>query len=315
MAGNDLADVGVGLERIDEGVRLEQADRVGMDMQRIGIVVQHDDDRAVHGLGKAGTQPVDLHGLEHAVDAAGFGRIKQDDAVAVGVDDLVDLAGFGGKIGTEDVEEDRTVVVIAKGDMHRDGQMGDNGLEALVSGGFAVVGQIAGQIARIKGLDPVAIAGTDEKIAWCRELGYRTGINHRTTQDIVADVAEACPDGVDVFLDNTAGPAHDAAMLNLNVNGRVVVVGTIALADRFDEPDIGMRHLRQIMIKRACIQGFLLDDFEADYTTAKADLLSWYRQGLLKTREDVSEGIETVPEAFTRMLRGENFGKQLVRLD
>ena len=189
------------------------------------------------------------------------------------------------------------------------------GETVLISAASGAVGQIAGQIARIKGLDPVAIAGTDEKIAWCRELGYRTGINHRTTQDIVADVAEACPDGVDVFLDNTAGPAHDAAMLNLNVNGRVVVVGTIALADRFDEPDIGMRHLRQIMIKRACIQGFLLDDFEADYTTAKADLLSWYRQGLLNTREDVSEGIETVPEAFTRMLRGENFGKQLVRLD
>lgn len=189
------------------------------------------------------------------------------------------------------------------------------GETVLISAASGAVGQIAGQIARIKGLDPVAIAGTDEKLAWCRELGYRTGINHRTTKDIVAEVAAACPDGVDVFLDNTAGPAHDAAMLNLNVHGRVVVVGTIALADRFDEPDIGMRHLRQTMIKRARIQGFLLDDFQEEYATARADLLSWYKQGLLKTREDISDGIETVPEAFTRMLRGENFGKQLVRLN
>lgn len=188
------------------------------------------------------------------------------------------------------------------------------GETVLISAASGAVGQIAGQIARIKGLDPVAIAGTDAKVAWCKELGYRTGINHRTSTDMVADVAAACPNGVDVFLDNTAGPIHDAAMLNLNTFGRVVVVGTIALADRFDEPDIGLRHLRKTMITRARIEGFLLDDFEADYASAYADLLSWYKQGLLETREDVAEGIEVVPYAFVRMLKGENFGKQLVRL-
>ncbi|MCA2010305.1 NADP-dependent oxidoreductase [Cereibacter sphaeroides] len=188
------------------------------------------------------------------------------------------------------------------------------GETVLISAASGAVGQVAGQIARIKGLDPVAIAGTEAKLAWCRELGYRAGVNHRTTQDFVGDVARACPDGVDVFIDNTAGPAHDAAMANLNTFGRIVVVGTVALADRFETPDIGPRHLRQTMIKRARIEGFLLDDFEAEYASARADLLGWYKQGLLQTREDVSEGIASVPEAFTRMLRGENFGKQLVHL-
>ena len=103
-------------------------------------------------------------------------------------------------------------------------------------------------------------------------------------------------------------------MFNLNKFGRVVIVGTISRADRFDEPDIGLRHLRRILITRARIEGFLLDDFESEYETAMADLLSWYKQGLLKTREDVAEGIEAVPHAFIRMLKGENFGKQLVRL-
>lgn len=184
----------------------------------------------------------------------------------------------------------------------------------LISAASGAVGQIAGQIARIKGLDPVAVAGSDEKLEWCKTLGYRAGINHRTSPDLVADVAAACPKGVDVYIDNTAGPIHDAAMLNLNTFGRVVVVGTIALADRFEQPDIGLRHLRRTLITRGRIEGFLLDDHETDYQTAIADLLSWYGQGLLQTREDVVDGIESAPHAFVRMLRGENFGKQLVRL-
>lgn len=188
------------------------------------------------------------------------------------------------------------------------------GETVLISAASGAVGQIAGQIARIKGLDAVAVAGSDEKLEWCRELGYRAGVNHRRSVDLVADVATACPKGVDVFIDNTAGPIHDAAMLNLNTFGRVVVVGTIALADRFDQPDIGLRHLRKTLITRARIEGFLLDDHEGEYEMAIADLLSWYKQGLLQTREDVAEGIETVPHAFVRMLKGENFGKQLVKL-
>jgi len=103
-------------------------------------------------------------------------------------------------------------------------------------------------------------------------------------------------------------------MLNLNTFGRVVIVGTIALADRFDQPDIGLRHLRRTLITRARIQGFLLDDFAADYETARAELLGWCKRGLLRTREDVMEGIGSVPNAFVRMMRGENFGKQLVKL-
>ena len=188
------------------------------------------------------------------------------------------------------------------------------GETVLISAASGAVGQVAGQIARIKGLDPVAVAGTDAKLEWCKEIGYRDGVNHRTSRDLVADVARACPKGVDVYIDHTAGPIHDAAMLNLNTYGRVVIVGTISRADRWEEPDIGLRHLRRILITRARIQGFLLDDFESQYGKALADLLSWYKQGLLKGRHDVAEGIESVPHALVRMLKGENFGKQLVRL-
>lgn len=188
------------------------------------------------------------------------------------------------------------------------------GETVLISAASGAVGQIAGQIARIKGLDAVAVAGTDAKIEWCKSIGYRTGINHRTTENLTEAVAAACPKGVDVFLDNTAGPIHDAALLNINLFGRIVVVGTVALADRFDQPDVGPRYLRRMLVSRVRMEGFLLDDFEPDYATAKAQLTEWYRQGSLEAREDVADGIEATPLAFIRMLKGENFGKQLVRL-
>jgi NADPH-dependent curcumin reductase CurA len=188
------------------------------------------------------------------------------------------------------------------------------GETVLISAASGAVGQIAGQIARIKGCTPVAVVGSEAKLEWCRELGYQGGINHRTSPDLTADIAAACPEGVDVYLDNTAGPIHDAAMANLNTFGRVVVVGTIALGARFGQPDMGLRHLRQILITRARIQGFLLDDFASEYAAARADLQAWHQQGLLQTREDSAEGIEAVPGAFIRMLKGENFGKQLIRL-
>lgn len=188
------------------------------------------------------------------------------------------------------------------------------GETVLISAASGAVGQVAGQIARIKGLDAVAVAGTDEKVEWCKSIGYRTGINHRTAPDLTEAIARACPQGVDVFMDNTAGPIHDAALLNLNTFGRIVVVGTVARADRFDQPDIGPRFLRRILVTRARIEGFLVDDFEADYAQARAELTEWYRAGLLEAREDVVHGIESMPLALIRMLRGENFGKQLVKL-
>lgn len=188
------------------------------------------------------------------------------------------------------------------------------GETVLISAASGAVGQVAGQICKIKGFDAVAVAGSDAKLEWCREIGYRAGINHRTSSDLVADIAKACPSGVDVLMDNTAGPIHEAALQNLNTFGRIVVVGTVALADRFDQPDIGPRFLRRILVTRARIEGFLLDDFEAEYALARAELTGWYRAGLLQPREDIAHGIEAVPGALIRMLKGENFGKQLVKL-
>lgn len=184
----------------------------------------------------------------------------------------------------------------------------------LISAAAGAVGQVAGQLAKLAGARTVAVASSDAKLAWCREIGFDAGIDRRTVNDLRAAVAEACPDGVDVFLDNTAGPIHDAVMQNLAHGARIVVCGQVALADRFDEPDIGPRFLRQIMIARATVHGFLLLDWAHRYDEARRRLAAWAKAGRLRHREDVLDGIEQMPRAFLRLLRGENHGKQLVRL-
>ncbi len=183
----------------------------------------------------------------------------------------------------------------------------------VVSAASGAVGQLVGQIAKLVGCRAVAIAGSEEKLAWCRELGFDAGVNHRGS-DVTAAVKEACPDGVDVFFDNTGGPIHDAVMRNLAVGARVIICGRIALADRFGKPDIGERFNGHLIVTRASIHGFLVFDWYHRRDEAVRRLAAWGRQGRLRFKEDVLEGIERMPEAFLRLMDGSNFGKQLVKV-
>ena len=108
-----------------------------------------------------------------------------------------------------------------------------------VSAASGAVGQLVGQIAKLAGCRAVAIAGGEDKLQWCREIGFDTGINYKKANDLTAAVKEACPKGVDVFFDNTGGPIHDAVMRNVAIGARVVICGRIALAAQFGKPDIG----------------------------------------------------------------------------
>jgi NADPH-dependent curcumin reductase CurA len=127
-------------------------------------------------------------------------------------------------------------------------------------------------------------------------------------------VQEACPQGVDVFFDNTAGPIHDAVMKNLAVGARVVICGRVALAGQFGKPDIGERFMGHLIVTRASVHGFLVFDWWHRRDEALRRLSAWQRAGQIRFKEDVIEGIERMPEAFLRLLQGKNFGKQLVKL-
>ena len=183
----------------------------------------------------------------------------------------------------------------------------------VVSAAAGSVGQIVGQIARIGGARAVGITSSAEKAAWCREIGYADVIEYRSATDLRTAVAKACPRGVDLYIDNTAGPITDAVMQNLATHARVVIVGAVSLAAKFGQPDIGPRFQRQTLLARATIRGFLVSDYAARHAEARARIGTWYREGLLRSKFDVVEGIENTPEAFLRLLQSRNLGKQLVQ--
>jgi len=184
----------------------------------------------------------------------------------------------------------------------------------LISAASGAVGQLAGQFAMLMGARVVGIAGSDDKLDYCRSLGFAGGINHRTCGDLAGAIAEACPNGVDVFFDNTGGPIHDAALANLAEFARVIVCGRIAVVDQPADRDIGLRASSRLIVTRARIQGLIVFDWWHKRQRAMRHIAQWHRDGGFSFREDILDGFERVPEAFVRMMSGQNKGKQLVRL-
>ncbi|MEZ5823406.1 MAG: zinc-binding dehydrogenase [Geminicoccaceae bacterium] len=187
------------------------------------------------------------------------------------------------------------------------------GDDVVVSAAAGSVGQLVGQIAAIAGGRAIALTSTPEKLAWCRELGFADGLAYRQTTDLIAELRRLCPHGVDVFFDNSAGPLHDAVMKNLAHGARITICGQVSLASRFDEPDMGERFLRQIMIARARVQGFLAIDHVAGYDVARQRLGGWLKEGRIRTRYDMIDGFERLPEALIGLFTSDNLGKRLVR--
>lgn len=184
----------------------------------------------------------------------------------------------------------------------------------VVSAAAGSVGQLVGQLAKLTGCRAIALTSTQEKLDWCKELGYDDGIAYRDCPDLVQALRACCPDGVDVYFDNTAGPLHDAVMQNLAPQARITICGTVSLAGALEQPDIGQRFLRQILVARARIQGFLVLDYQARYQEAWNRLARWYQEGRIRQRFDITEGLENTPEAFLRLLTSQNTGKQLVKV-
>lgn len=186
----------------------------------------------------------------------------------------------------------------------------------VVSTAAGAVGSVVGQVAKILGCRAVGLTGSAAKVADCTELyGYDAALNYRDfagTDALSAALAEACPDGVDIYYDMTAGWISDAVMPHLNVGARIAVVGTMAIPS--SPPPTGPRVQRDLLVKRATMAGFLvLDHFDTLEPTVET-LAGWYRDGRIRTREDVSDGLESAPAALMKLLEGSNRGKVLVRL-
>jgi hypothetical protein len=187
------------------------------------------------------------------------------------------------------------------------------GETVVVSTAAGAVGSCVGQIAKIKGCRTVGITGGPEKTQICRdEFRYDTAIDYKADNLDLA-LAETCPEGIDVYYDNTAGTISDAVLKHLKVGARIVICGTASIANWEPIPE-GPRVERHLLVKRARMQGFLILDYAERYTEALRELTQWVRQGLIQYREDILEGIEHAPGSIAGLYRSENFGKRLIRI-
>jgi len=183
----------------------------------------------------------------------------------------------------------------------------------VVSTAAGAVGATVGQIAKLAGCRTVGIAGGATKTALCREaFGYDEAIDYKAP-DLDAALAAACPRGIDVYFDNTAGAISDAVLRHLAIGARVVICGTASVAS-WDPPPTGPRVERHLLVKRAGMQGFIVFDYQHRYEEAVSRLADWVRAGRLHYREDILDGIEQAPGAIAGLYRGENLGKRLIRL-
>ena len=184
----------------------------------------------------------------------------------------------------------------------------------VVSGAAGAVGSIAGQIGKIKGCRVVGIVGSDEKVALVtQQFGFDKAINYKTTPDIKAAIAQACPDGVDIYFDNVGGYISDAVIAQMNPYGRIPVCGTIANYNDTGVP-MGPAILPQVVYKFLTIQGFLIADFTKRFPEGMSQLAEWISEKKLTYVETIREGFEQLPQAFLDLFEGKNEGKMIVKI-
>jgi NADPH-dependent curcumin reductase CurA len=191
------------------------------------------------------------------------------------------------------------------------------GETVVVAAAAGAVGAVVGQLAKIKGCRVVGIAGGAEKCAYVKnELGFDECIDHHSAA-MAEELKAACSKGIDVYFENVGGKVFDAVLPLLNPFARIPVCGLISGYNATELPPGPDRTgvlLRAILTKRLMFRGFIVSDFTAQYAEFYRDMPGWVKEGQIKYREDVAQGIENTVAAFLGMLQGENFGKQLVKL-
>jgi len=183
-----------------------------------------------------------------------------------------------------------------------------------VSAAAGSVGSLVGQIAKIKGCRVVGIAGGAEKCALIeRELGFDAAVDYKAG-DTRRALRAACPDGIDVYFDNVGGDILEASLFNMNNHGRIACCGAVSQYDGTAPPH-GPRGVPGLIVtKRLTLTGFVVMDFYHRREAALAELTRWVDEGKLKVREDILDGLDSLPGALIGLLAGENVGKRMVRV-
>ena len=187
------------------------------------------------------------------------------------------------------------------------------GETVVVSAAIGAVGQVVGQIARIKGCRAVGIAGGPDKCEIAvKDYGYDACIDYKAGA-LQQGLGQHCPDGVDVYFDNVGGDILDAVLTRIRMKARIVICGAISQYNA-TAPQ-GPKNYLSLLVNRARMEGMVVFDWQARYGEAMKQMGQWMAEGKLKSREDIIDGIETFPETLLKLFNGENMGKLMIKVD
>ncbi len=183
----------------------------------------------------------------------------------------------------------------------------------VVSAAAGAVGSVVCQIAKLKGLRVIGIAGSDEKCCILEdEFGVDGSINYKT-KDVGAELDRLCPKGIDIYFENVGGKILDTVLPRMNLFGRIPLCGLIS-AYNAQKPVPGPYQFSQVLMKRLSIQGFIIMDYAARMPEAMKELGSWIANGSLRSRETIVEGFEKLPDSLNMLFSGENIGKLVLQV-
>ncbi|MDB0567048.1 NADP-dependent oxidoreductase [Ralstonia solanacearum] len=189
------------------------------------------------------------------------------------------------------------------------------GQTVAVSAASGAVGSVVGQLAKLKGCRVVGFAGGKDKCDYVvNELGFDACVDYKAAKDpkdLYAMLKEATPDGIDAYFENVGGDILDTVLRRMNPFGRIALCGMIA---GYDGQPLPLQNPQLILVSRLTIEGFIVSEHMDVWPEALRELGGYVAQGKLKFRESVAQGLASAPEAFIGLLKGKNFGKQLVKL-
>jgi NADPH-dependent curcumin reductase len=187
------------------------------------------------------------------------------------------------------------------------------GETVVVSAAAGAVGSVVGQIAKVKGCRAVGIAGGVDKCRYLvTELGFDAAIDYKS-EDVTAALRKSCPQGINIYFDNVGGDILEAALANLARGARVVICGAISQYNNTG-PVQGPSNYLSLLVNRATMKGVLVFDYADRYAGAAREMAGWMAAGKLKSREDIVEGLETFPDTFLKLFKGENLGKLILKV-
>jgi NADPH-dependent curcumin reductase CurA len=184
----------------------------------------------------------------------------------------------------------------------------------VVSAAAGAVGAVVGQIGKALGMHVVGIAGGAEKCKYLvDELGFDAAVDYKGS-DVRAGLKQHCPKGIDVYFDNVGGELLDIALTQLRRRARIVICGAVSQYNNESGVVSGPKNYLSLLVHSARMEGFVVFHFAERYPEAVMALAGWYKEGKLKAREDIVDGLDHFPAALQRLFRGENFGKLMLKI-